>query len=90
MKKKSWEREVQCQKRSGESVIRYCRERGLAVSTFRYWAKKLEGSELREERFVEVGQRSQSIEIISPSGMILRVNSGIGKSELKELIACLS
>lgn len=90
MSKKSWTREILNQQASGQSVSRYCQERGLSTSTFRYWLKKVEKAGLEEGRFVEVRESSPPIEVISPSGMTLRVDSRIRKSELKELIACLS
>jgi hypothetical protein len=38
-----WRPHVEERARLGQSVSAYCRERGLALSTFRRWAQQLEG-----------------------------------------------
>jgi hypothetical protein len=40
-----WQPHVEEQARLGQSVHAYCTERGLALSTFRRWAQRLEGRE---------------------------------------------
>jgi hypothetical protein len=40
-----WRPHVEERARLGQSVSAYCRERGLALSTFRRWVQQLEGRE---------------------------------------------
>ena len=40
-KRRYWQDHIEAQQRSGLSIGRYCRDQGLAQSTFDYWRRKL-------------------------------------------------
>jgi hypothetical protein len=76
-----WIAHVEGRRRLGESVHAYCSGRGLALSTFRRWAQRLEGRERSTvqgisagaARFVEVpivaGAGQSSVEAVVEVGL---------------------
>lgn len=52
-KEKHWEDILRTWKRSGSTQDDFCRAERIAISTFRYWKKRLEGSGA-ESRFIRV------------------------------------
>jgi hypothetical protein len=43
-KRRFWQNHLEAQRRSGLSIVRYCREQGLARSAFGYWQRTLASS----------------------------------------------
>lgn len=54
------------------SLVAFCSEHGLALSTFRYWQRRLLAAESQSASFLEVSVDSQS----SSSGFEIRLSSG--------------
>jgi hypothetical protein len=70
MEKKKWEGILTEQRRSGMSVSRFCKERGVSESGFHYWRKQLlKGGE--SERFVRVETTSPYEEIKDDAGKLI-------------------
>lgn len=44
MTKEAWKKLIAEQRLSGQSVVRFCRERGVSDSSFGYWRKKIEAT----------------------------------------------
>jgi hypothetical protein len=94
-----WRGLVSEQKRSGQTVAAFCRERGLCAPHFFAWKKRL--SQATAEQFVEVrvaeaGQaarptaaRSRAIEIRLGSGSSVLVEPGFDADHLRTLLAVL-
>lgn len=79
--KEDWKSLILEQGVSGQGVSAFCRERGLASSSFKYWRDKLEQG---KEKFVRVdfGER---IELELSNGSCIRV----GRSDLKVVLEAL-
>jgi len=78
-------------RRSGWSVARFCRERGLSRSTFDHWRRKLRAAEA-EPRFVELEVRGPGALdaravgfrcVRTPDGFVI----GLGRSASVEEVA---
>ena len=94
-----WRGLVSDQKRSGQSVAAFCRERGLCAPHFFAWKKRL--SQATAEQFVEVRvagaghaaqpsvARSRAIEIRLGSGRSVLVEPGFDADHLRTLLAAL-
>lgn len=72
-----WRELMDRYQRSGESQAAFCKEVGIALSTFQLWRSRL-GSAGRTEEFVEVTPRGQwsggwTVEIEFPDGTVTRV-----------------
>jgi hypothetical protein len=69
-----WRRLISEQKRSGESVAAFCRERNLHASHFYWWKKRL-----REDlaaRFVEVQVAESSANVVGDLRIEVRLQNG--------------
>lgn len=72
-----WQGLIREQSQSGQSAVRFCRERGLREWQFRVWKKRLREAETAP--FVEVKVRSAEPELPRPSRAI-EVRIGRGRS----------
>ena len=83
-------------KQSNLSQEQYCKQNGLAYSTFQYWLKKLKGQDNPQPGFISVKVRPESnLEIKSetnqlhfcfPNGVQMRCPDTINLNLLKQLI----
>ena len=83
-KKHDWEKLIAEQERSGQSASAFCRERGLS-------AKRMSVEKWRRKRpepaFVQVRGKELTVEIVRPSGAVLRVPVEALK-EVLEALGC--
>lgn len=92
-KGKEWERVIEGQRGSGQSISQYCRERGISDKSFGYWSKRLRepsrGNPADGRRaFAAVGA-SATIEFISPSGVRAHIPVGMSVKELRVIVEAL-
>lgn len=66
----NWSEVISAYRQSGMTQLQFCRERGIALSTF---TTKL-GKDSKRESFVEVGQ-SEKVELELPGGVTVRVEA---------------
>ena len=72
---------------SGESQAGFCRERGLAVWQFRYWAKQLGGTPpASDQRFAEVSSPGLGLRLRLPGGLVLEVEPEFDESTLRRFL----
>jgi transposase-like protein len=89
-----WRRIVAEQKRSGQSVAAFCRERGLCAPQFFAWKKRL--GEAAAEKFVAVHvveagapSSSRAIEVRLCGGRSIMVEPGFEAAHLRAVLAAL-
>ena len=88
-----WERIIEEQRGSGQSISKYCRERGISDKSISYWVKRLrEGCagepEDRQRGFATVGAVAM-MELVSPSGVRARVPVGTSAKDLRTVVEAL-
>lgn len=66
MKREHWRQHLEAQERSGLGMTEYCKEHGLALSSFRYHRDR------KEARFVRVGGKEEHCELSLGDGTVLR------------------
>ena len=95
-----WRMVVQMQEESGLSVRRFCEQEGLGQASFFGWRRKFraeeaerrDGSEHEAEsvRLAPVkvlGEKGNSaVEIVSPSGLVLRVADDAGTANVRRVL----
>jgi len=59
-KERFWRKHLDKQQQSGQSIAGYCREQGLASSSFGHWRRKL-----RRSSSAEVGTSQEAVTIVS-------------------------
>lgn len=69
-KRAEWEATLKEQSASGQSMIAFCRERGISANSFQYWRSKLR-RESDRGKFIKVG--ASSVIEIELRGITLRV-----------------
>lgn len=88
-----WREVITEQESSGQSVRRYCGQRGIAEQSFYFWRRRL-----REQtgpiRFalVETGaarQTTEPLELILATGERLRITAGIDAALLRTVVEAL-
>ncbi|HVQ21254.1 MAG TPA: hypothetical protein VMS23_09435 [Terrimicrobiaceae bacterium] len=86
-----WRRLVSEQARSGQTVISFCRERGLCRPYFFVWKKRLEESAAAHFLEVQVSERAASgdagVEIRLKNGRSLMVRPGFDAEHVRALLA---
>jgi hypothetical protein len=93
-----WRGLIAEQKGSGQSVMAFCRERGLKTGQFFAWKQRLRRA--AEEQFVEVQvekpaaqapkTRGGAIEIHLAEGWRIRVEPGFDAKHLRAVVAALA
>lgn len=99
-----WKRRVQQWKKSGQTAEVFAARRGLNPSTLRWWSSTLQRSAAPERapapevgfaRVVPVdtaparSDEPAALELVLPSGRVVRVRQGFDAALLRELIAAL-
>jgi transposase-like protein len=95
-KNDQWRERFAEQERSGISVRRFCKERGIAEHLFFYWRKRLR-SQPQAVRFalVERGKVRQemaaesSLELVCATGERLRIGAGVDATTLRTVLEAL-
>jgi transposase-like protein len=91
-----WRERIAEHARSGMSVRRFCKERGVAEHLFFYWRKRLRSSQ-QPVRFALVERAAASPEINSPAGLELmlttgerlRIGAGVDAATLRTVVEIL-
>ena len=84
MTKEEWKRVIAEQSASGQSALRFCRERGISDSALSYWRKKLTAGAVEYGSFARV----DSVGLIAvelPGGKTVRV----GRADLPAVLEAL-
>lgn len=94
--REKWQELIREQGQSGQSAVRYCRERGLREWQFRVWKKRLREAETAQFVAVkvrptesELPKQNKGIEIRISRGRSLVVNPGFDAQHLQALLAVL-
>src|SRR6516165_90572 len=84
-----WRRLVTEQARSGQTVIAFCRERGLCRPYFFVWKKRLQAAQFLEVQITERSpiSRDSRIEIRLRNGRSLVVEHGFDTEQVRALLA---
>ena len=92
-----WRGLISEQSGSGQTIVAFCRERGLTTSQFYTWRKRLRGS--AAERFLEVQvakpaarptpAKRGTIEIRLAEGLSVLVEPGFDRDHLRAVVAAL-
>ena len=84
MRAKEWERHIEEQSRSGETIKLYCERRGINHKTFSFHKYNLKSKGSRNN-FVSVSSGGEPIRVEVPGGIVLSVL----KSDLPEVLELL-
>ena len=88
-----WRKHIREQKDSGLSIREYCELEELAVSTFGYWKKKLDGAQ-KKNSFIEVqiphGRSNSFIHIRLCGGTELGIAPGTDVRYIGDLVKTLN
>lgn len=78
---------------SGQTVQTFCTEKGVSVPSFYQWKRRLRGevaasSGIVPVRFLPEPRRaaSDSIQIVTPNGFVVRVDSSMSAESLAQLL----
>src|SRR6266581_3520945 len=91
-KREEWAGRIAAQQRSGMSVKRFCKERGLTEYSFYAWRKRLQKEE--PVRFALVDRRAArqdwateaALELVLASGERLRIGAGVDAARLRTVL----
>ena len=99
VKERRWVRLLREKRASGEPVAAFCSKRRIPVHQFYWWQRKLSRRDdpdvpeqpLRPTPFVpvRVSLASPTIEVVHPSGCIVRVVTGVDIQALRNVFAAL-
>ena len=87
MKADQMRRHIDQCKSSGQTAAQYCSENNLKRATYYYWHKKLQ-EPVGKGSFVQLTDemKSQDVELIFPSGVVVRFDHLVPVAYLKELV----
>lgn len=98
-KSRRWVRLFREKQASGESVAVFCRKRQLPVHQYYWWQRQLRPGDVQDaaaERLspapfvpVRVSLVSPAIEVVHPSGCIVRVVAGVDVQALRNVLAAM-
>ena len=78
---------------SGQTVQAFCTEKGLSVPSFYQWKRRLRGDAAAESGIVPVKflpaplrAVSESVQIVTPNGFVVRVDSSMPSEALAQLL----
>lgn len=99
-KERLWRRVLRERTVSGQSVAEFCGERHISVHQFYWWQRELRGRDVsapaRESKEdhgfipVRVSCASAAIEIVHPSGCLIRVAAGVDAKSLRCVLDALT
>jgi len=94
-KKEQWRGLIAEHERSGISVRRFCKERGIAEHLFFYWRKRLQTDQqpvrfaLVERAAAPTQPTAAELELVLVSGERLRIGAGVDAPTLRMVLAAL-
>jgi hypothetical protein len=94
-KEAEWRERIAEQQRSGISVKRFCRERGLTEYSFYSWRKRLQNQGPVRFALVETGPAERQaatdagLELVLATGERLRINVGVNPTVLRTVLEVL-
>jgi hypothetical protein len=94
-KSEQWRERLAEQERSGQSVRRFCRERGLKEHSFYAWRKRLRDYGPVRFALVERGASRQNpeaaaeLEVMLATGERLRISAGVDAQTLRTVLEAL-
>lgn len=73
---------------SGSTQIEFCRRHGLALSTFNYWRRRCQPTEVPPFVEVEVApaRPDSAVELVLPGGVLARVTEACSDDLLRRLV----
>ena len=87
-----WRALVRQQTIGGQSAAAFCRERGISVTHFFEWRKKLSQADATGARFVEVQmvpEKNRALEVRLAGGRSVMVEAGFDAAHLRAVLAVL-
>ena len=95
-KNDQWQERIAEQERSGTSVRRFCRERGIREHLFYYWRKRLRHQQ-EPMRFALVDREAArrepapeaNLELVLATGERLRIGAGVNVTTLRAVLEVL-
>jgi transposase-like protein len=81
-----WQEVLQKIEHSGLSIAQNCKENGIKSHTVRYWKQKLVKQDSVEFVRIATDVPAQSMEIIYPSGVRMKLSTSIPIKDLKALL----
>ena len=84
MTREEWQKVIVEQAASGQSALRFCRERGISDSALSYWRKKLTAGAAQAAGFARV-ETGVLIAVELPGGKTVRV----GRTDLPAVLEAL-
>lgn len=78
-------------KQSGLSQLKFCKQKGLAISTFGYWRRKMLRAKTGKG-FIELDTQfdNRQIEITLPNQIVIRLPAGLSTAEIKAVLEAAS
>ena len=82
--------------RGDVSQARFCRERGLAVSTFLYWRRRSGAANRQEFSEIEIvappnpSPPDVCVELVLPGGVIVRLRGDADESTIRRILRAVS
>ena len=70
-----WARIIEAQRQSGQTVVEFCRRRGIAKATFWYWRRRLATTE-KQELVTKPAQRFLTVPLVAPVAEHIEVDLG--------------
>jgi len=99
VKQRRWERLLREKQSSRQSVAAFCRARRVPVHQFYWWQRQLRScksaqpsTEFRKDATfvsVRVPLHAPTIELVHPSGCVIRVAAGVDARSLRNVLAAL-
>ena len=99
VKERRWERLLREKQLSRKSVAAFCRERRIPVHQFYWWQRQLgdrksgkastEATKGTKFVPVRVPIHTPQIELVHPSGCVIRVAAGVDRRSLREVLDAL-
>ncbi len=101
-KARHWERTIHEAKRSGISILEFCRQRGLQKSQFYWWRRRLKAR--RPQRILSKQNKGQAsfalvsdkpeamdagIELVLAGGRRLRIRKGVDETTLRTVLSAM-
>jgi transposase-like protein len=87
-----WREMITEQKRSGISVQRFCKDRGVTEQSFYVWRKRLKKEQPMQFALVQTGPRTVQdpvMELVLRTGERLRIGTGVNVAALRLVLEAL-
>lgn len=78
-----WGKLIAEQESSGQTILAFCKERGIGVHSFYFWRKRLRKSEPVQFALLKSVASAASLELILTSGEQLRISNGVDAAMLR-------